>query len=132
MDRAEAPGPDDTVSRADASASEGDETVPADAAGPASENRLYRFLEATVFRRIIGYTVHPLHILALLFLWIGLLVFHGTVFELVGGNYTNGLSAMAASIVLLQQTRQHAEIKRLRHEHHRALEEIRKIARRLT
>lgn len=26
--------------------------------------------------------------------------------KLVGGNYTNGLSAMAASIVLLQQTRQ--------------------------
>lgn len=90
-------------------------------------NRLYSFLEGTVFQRIIAYTIHPLHITALLFLWIGLLLFHGEVFELVGGNYTNGLSAMAASIVLLQQTRQHREVKRITAEHHKVLTEIRHL-----
>lgn len=96
------------------------------AADFATENRLYRLLERTVFKALIGYTVHPLHILGLLVLWIGLLVWHDTVFELVGGNYTNGLSAMAASIVLLQQTRHHREVKRLHHEHHRAIDELRR------
>jgi hypothetical protein len=92
---------------------------------PDPENRLYRFLEGTLFQGIIGYTIHPLHILALLFLWIGLLVFHGEVFELVGGNYTNGLSAMAASIVLLQQTRQTRAVKQMHKEHRALLQEIR-------
>jgi hypothetical protein len=91
------------------------------------ENRLYRWLEGTLFRWIISYTIHPLHIFALLLLWIGLLVIHHTVFELVGGNYTNGLSAMAASIVLLQQTRQHREVRRITKEHRRLLGEIREL-----
>src|SRR4051794_40959030 len=59
----------------------------------ADENPLYRFLERNLFPRIVGYTIHPLHILILLILWIGLLFWHNTIFELVGGNYTNGLSA---------------------------------------
>jgi hypothetical protein len=91
---------------------------------PVAENRLYGFLEGTIFKRIIDYTIHPLHITALLLLWIGLLLFHGEVFELVGGNYTNGLSAMAASIVLLQQTRQNREVKRITSEHHKLLSEV--------
>ncbi len=93
----------------------------------ATDNSLYRFLEGTLFKGIIGYTVHPIHILALLVLWIGLLVWHNTIFELVGGNYTNGLSAMAASIVLLQQTSHHRELKRLHHEHRQALDELRRL-----
>lgn len=97
------------------------------AAEAATENRLYRALEGTVFKGIIGYTVHPLHICALLALWIGLLAWHNTVFELVGGNYTNGLSAMAASIVLLQQTKHHREVKRLHREHRQVLEELRSL-----
>lgn len=96
------------------------------AANFATENRLYRVLEGTVFKGIIGYTVHPLHICALLVLWLGLLVWHNTIFELVGGNYTNGLSAMAASIVLLQQTRHHREVKRLHREHREVLAELRR------
>jgi hypothetical protein len=95
------------------------------AADFATENRIYRVLEGTVFKGIIGYTVHPLHICALLVLWMGLLAWHNTVFELVGGNYTNGLSAMAASIVLLQQTRHHREVKRLHREHRQVLAELR-------
>jgi hypothetical protein len=87
---------------------------------PASDRHaagFYGLLEREVFPRIIGWTIHPLHILGLLLLWLTLLVVQQTRFELVGGNYTNGLSAMAASIVLLQQTRQHREIRRL-HERH--------------
>ncbi len=51
---------------------------------------VYGWLEERLFPAIIRYTTHPLHIVALLALWIGLLVFHSTLFELVGGNYTNG------------------------------------------
>lgn len=65
-----------------------------------------------------------MHIVALLALWIGLLVFHSTLFELVGGNYTNGLSAMAASIVLLQQTHQRRELRHLRRNHQDVLERM--------
>lgn len=89
-----------------------------------SRGGLYGWLEGRLFPAIIRYTVHPLHIVALLALWTGLLVFHNTLFELVGGNYTNGLSAMAASIVLLQQTRQHRELRRLHRSHHQLLERM--------
>lgn len=90
---------------------------------PAPKMR-YGWLENRLFPAIIGYTVHPLHIVALLALWIGLLVFHSTLFELVGGNYTNGLSAMAASIVLLQQTRQQRELRHLHRSHQELLERV--------
>ncbi len=90
---------------------------------------LYGWLERRLFPAIIGYTVHPLHIVALLALWIGLLVFHSTLFELVGGNYTNGLSAMAASIVLLQQTRQRREVRQLHRNHQEVLERIHHLLR---
>jgi hypothetical protein len=89
----------------------------------------YHWLQAQLFPRIIAYTIHPLHIVALLGLWIGLLVLHDTLFELVGGNYTNGLSAMAASIVLLQQTRLRHETRRLHHQHHELLTEVRDLVR---
>jgi hypothetical protein len=96
----------------------------------ATESALYRWLETRLFKRIIAYTIHPLHITLLLILWIGLLVWHSTIFELVGGNYTNGLSAMAASIVLLQQVGYHREVKRFHRRHDELLEEIRKLAKR--
>lgn len=88
------------------------------------KNRFYRFLEDKLFRWIISYTTHPIHILALLALWIALLVIHSTIFELVGGNYTNGLSAMAASIVLLQQVRGQHELRKLHHEHGNAIQRL--------
>lgn len=99
-------------------------------------NRLYRWLEGRLFPSIISYTIHPLHIVGLLVLWMLLLVVHAQVFELVGGNYTNGLSAMAASIVLLQQTRQQRDARRRHHEHgellrrlHDRLEQLERIER---
>lgn len=88
---------------------------------------LYGWLEERLFPAIIGYTTHPLHIVALLALWIGLLVFHSTLFELVGGNYTNGLSAMAASIVLLQQTHQRRELRHLHRNHQDVLERMHRL-----
>ena len=90
---------------------------------------VYGWLEERLFPAIIGYTTHPLHIVALLALWIGLLVFHSTLFELVGGNYTNGLSAMAASIVLLQQTRQRRELLHLHRNHQDVLERMHHLLR---
>lgn len=89
-----------------------------------SRRSLYGWLESVLFPAIIRYTIHPLHIVALLALWMGLLLFHNTLFELVGGNYTNGLSAMAASIVLLQQTRQQRELRRLHQNHHQLLDRM--------
>lgn len=89
----------------------------------------YAWLENRLFPAIIRYTTHPLHIVALLALWIGLLVFHSTLFELVGGNYTNGLSAMAASIVLLRQTRQHRELRHLHRTHQEVLERMHDLLR---
>jgi hypothetical protein len=68
-----------------------------------------------------------LHISLLLLLWISLLVWHNTIFELVGGNYTKGLSAMAASIVLLQQVGYHRELKRMHRQHIGLLEEYRNL-----
>lgn len=94
-----------------------------------SRKGLYGWLEERLFPAIIHYTTHPLHIVALLGLWIGLLVFHDTLFELVGGNYTNGLSAMAASIVLLQQTRQRRELRQLHKNHQEVLERIHHLVR---
>lgn len=89
----------------------------------------YARLTDGLFPRIIAYTIHPLHIVALLALWILLLLVHSTLFELVGGNYTNGLSAMAASIVLLQQTRQHREVRQLHKKHHELLTEVHRLLR---
>lgn len=90
----------------------------------------YLALTEGLFPRIIAYTIHPLHILALLVLWVSLLLIHSTLFELVGGNYTNGLSAMAASIVLLQQTRQHREVRDLHQKHHQLLSDVHHLLRR--
>lgn len=47
-----------------------------------------------------------------------------SVFELVGGNYTDGLSAMAANVVLSQSTNQHREIRRPHEQHHELLSSL--------
>lgn len=102
---------------------------PGDAVAGADEPPAGRYglLERRLFPAIIAWTIHPLHILGLLLLWLTLLVVHQTQFELVGGNYTNGLSAMAASIVLLQQTRQHREIRRLHERHQHLLRRVHEL-----
>lgn len=79
--------------------------------------RIKDFLDARLFPAIVSYTTSRAHILFLFFLWIALLVGGSfTAFELVGGNYTNGLSALVSCIVLLQSLRHHKETKHLRSE----------------
>lgn len=82
---------------------------------------LYVWLEERLFPAIIGYTTHPLHIDPCSHCGPGYWC-SSTLFELVGGNYTNGLSAMAASIVLLQQTHQRRELRHLHRNHQDVLE----------
>lgn len=70
-----------------------------------------------VFPLLIGYASSPIHIAALLCLWFLLLVCGSlTAFELVGGNYTNGLSAAASCAVLYQQIHTKKEVHELRAE----------------
>lgn len=79
--------------------------------------KLRDFLDTRLFPLIVSYTTSRAHILFLLLLWIALLVGGSfTAFELVGGNYTNGLSALVSCIVLLQSLRHHRETKSLRSE----------------
>lgn len=83
------------------------------------------FLDTRLFPFIVTYTTHRAHILVLFALWIALLIGGSwTTFELVGGNYTNGLSALVSCIVLLTQMKQHEHIKRLHTTH---AEEIAKL-----
>ena len=79
--------------------------------------KLRDFLDTRLFPLIVSYTTSRAHIVFLLFLWIALLVGGSfTAFELVGGNSTNGLSALVSCIVLLQSMRHHRETKTLRAE----------------
>lgn len=78
-------------------------------------------LENGLFPKVIAYTTNPFHISALMILWFMLLLLGPlTAFELVGGNYTNGLSALAGCIVLLQQMH-HEKQSLARHEENKAL-----------
>lgn len=66
--------------------------------------QLLHWLDARLFPAVVAFATHPIHILWILVLW-GLLLVCGplTIVELVGGNYTNGLSAAASTIVLYRQ-----------------------------
>lgn len=79
------------------------------------------WLTDKLFPRVVNVLVHPIHILGLMVLWACLLLFGDyTAFELTGGNYTNGASAVLAAIILLQQnviTKHHNEL----HEQHKVL-----------
>lgn len=88
-------------------------------------------LENGLFPKVISYTTNPLHISALMVLWILLLLLGPlTAFELVGGNYTNGLSALAGCIVLLQQM-SHEKKSAERHEEQKAMHEEQKFMHKL-
>lgn len=84
----------------------------------------YGFLDNQVFPKVIAYTTHRVHISLMAVLWVALL-FGGswTAFELVGGNYTNGLSGLMTCIIALQQMRQRQESKDYHQETHRRLDE---------
>lgn len=78
----------------------------------ARRTNLYALLNRTLFSWIVTYAKHPLHICALLILWAVMLI--GGQFpqlELVLGNYTNGISALAACILLMRQMEHHAHMR---------------------
>ncbi|MGZ6281697.1 MAG: hypothetical protein ACXWQ5_00120 [Ktedonobacterales bacterium] len=85
------------------------------------------FLDTRLFPLIVSYTTSRAHILVLLALWIALICGGSfTAFELVGGNYTNGLSALVSCIVLLQSMKHHTETRKLRSEVKKQHEETHK------
>lgn len=74
---------------------------------------VYDLLDVTLFSWLVAYVKHPLHICALLVLWATMLVSSGNVaLELLIGNYTNGLSAVAGSILLLRQMHHHVHVRK--------------------
>lgn len=78
-------------------------------AAPAQLDGLYALLNRSLFSWLITYAKHPLHICALLLLWAVMLVGGSQpALELVLGNYTNGISALAACILLMRQLEHHA------------------------
>lgn len=84
---------------------------------------VYGFLDQQVFPRVVSYTTHRVHILFMAALWLALLLGGSwTAFELVGGNYTNGLSGLMTCIIALQQMRQHQENREHHAETHRRLD----------
>lgn len=84
----------------------------------ATASQAQQWLDTRLFPRVIAYTTHHLHIVALMLLWVGLLVGGAfTAFELVGGNYTNGLSALAGCIIMLLQQK-HQRENHARHDAH--------------
>lgn len=61
-------------------------------------------LDDHVFPLIVRYATSRPHVVLMVCLWMALLVCGSfTAFELVGGNYTNGLSGLLGCIILLQQ-----------------------------
>lgn len=69
----------------------------------------YALLNKTLFSWIVSYAIHPLHICGLLLLWAVMLVGgQWPSLELVLGNYTNGISALVACILLMRQMEHHA------------------------
>lgn len=79
--------------------------------------RLDTLLDTHVFPAVLAYTTHRAHITLMALLWLALLIGGSwTAFELVGGNYTNGLSGLMTCIIALQQ----AHHRRENHEQHAA------------
>lgn len=69
----------------------------------------YAFLDNHVFPALIGFATHRIHISLMVCLWMALLLCGSfTAFELVGGNYTNGLSGLLGCIILMQQQKHQA------------------------
>ena len=71
------------------------------------------FLDKKLFPTVIRFAVNRWHILALLCLGVVLMTFQKPIVELVGGNYTNVVSATVALLILreeIQQKLSHGDI----------------------
>jgi hypothetical protein len=79
-----------------------------------THRRALIFLTERAFPVITTYATHPYHIAAMAALWVVLLLAGSfTAFELVGGNYANGLSALLSCVLVYQQLRHHREVKQM-------------------
>lgn len=96
---------------------------------------LYEQMDRHVFNPFLWIVTNPVHITALLLLGV-LLMFNGSnaKFELVGGNYTNIMSAAAGVILLYRQNQQSKvlhqqsrDIERLHKAHREHLHVIREL-----
>ena len=61
------------------------------------------FLDKVLFPAVIKFAVNRWHIFALLCLGVILMVDHKAIVELVGGNYTNVVSATVALLILREE-----------------------------
>ena len=61
------------------------------------------FLDKVLFPKVISFAVNRWHILALLCLGVVLMIDHRAIVELVGGNYTNVVSATVALLILREE-----------------------------
>ena len=71
------------------------------------------FLDKKLFPAVISFAVDRWHIFGLLCLGVILMTFQKPIIELVGGNYTNVVSATVALLILreeIQQKRSHGDI----------------------
>ena len=71
------------------------------------------FLDKVLFPAVIKFAVNRWHIFALLCLGVVLMIDHKPIVELVGGNYTNVVSATVALLILREeilQKRSHGDI----------------------
>ncbi|MFC0438757.1 hypothetical protein [Kutzneria buriramensis] len=70
-------------------------------------------LQNRLFEAIVAFDISPLHIYGLIVLGVCLLTFtQNTSFELVGGNYTNLISALVSTLVLREARAQHRDLTR--------------------
>jgi hypothetical protein len=87
-----------------------------------------------MFDAIIAFDTHPLHIHGLVLLGVALMSFQdSTKFELTGGNYTNIISAVVATLVLRESRKQMQTLtehhEHLKQAHTGLLAEVRKLHR---
>jgi hypothetical protein len=71
------------------------------------------FLDKKLFPSIVKFAINRWHITALLCLGIVLMLYHKPIVELVGGNYTNVVSATVALLILreeIQQKKSHGDL----------------------
>lgn len=68
----------------------------------------YTLLDRTAFTWLLNYIKYPLHVIAVFVLWLVMLSHpSNTTLQLLGGNYFNGVGALAGCILLMRQYQHH-------------------------
>lgn len=69
---------------------------------------VYALLDRTAFTWLLNYIKYPLHVIAVFVLWLVMLSHPSdTTLQLLGGNYFNGVGALAGCILLMRQYQHH-------------------------